>query len=130
RAFPTRRSSDLALGGLAVIESNAHSLFEQLIRDGALATMILSVLAGATALALVAGRRFEAARYSAALAVAAVIGGWALARYPVLLPGLTVHQAAASHDTLVTLVVAVVAGAVILFPSLGLLFALTLTGRF
>src|SRR5438067_257332 len=48
----------IALGGLAVIDSNAHSLFEQLIHGGALAAMILSVLAGATTLALVAGRRF------------------------------------------------------------------------
>ena len=31
--------------------------------------------------------RFEPARYAAALAVAAVVAGWALARYPTLLPG-------------------------------------------
>jgi cytochrome d ubiquinol oxidase subunit II len=136
RAFRTRAlaagviAGAIALGGLAVISSDAHSLFEELIRDGALAAMIASVLAGAATLGLVWGRRFEAARYSAALAVAAVIGGWALARYPTLLPGLSVHQAAASHDTLVTLVAAVIGGAVILFPSLGLLFRLTLSGRF
>jgi cytochrome d ubiquinol oxidase subunit II len=136
RAFRTRAlaagviAGAIAVGGLAVIESDAHSLFEELIRDGALAAMIASVLAGAATLGLVWGRRFEAARYSAALAVAAVIGGWALARYPTLLPGLSVHQAAASHDSLVTLVVAVIGGAVILFPSLGLLFRLTLSGRF
>ncbi len=58
-----------------------------------------------------------------------MIAGWAFARYPTLLPGLTVDQAAASHDTLVTLVVAVLAGGAILFPSLALLFALTLRGR-
>jgi cytochrome d ubiquinol oxidase subunit II len=136
RAFRTRAlatgviTGAIAVGGLAVIESDAHSLFEELIRGGALAAMIASVLAGAATLGLVWGRRFEAARYSAAVAVAAVIGGWALARYPTLLPGLTVHQAAASHDTLVTLVVAVLGGAVILFPSLGLLFRLTLSGQF
>ena len=74
--------------------------------------------------------RYEPARYGAAVAVAAVIAGWALARYPTLLPGLTVDQAAASHDTLVALIVAVIAGGVLLFPSLGLLFALALAGRF
>jgi cytochrome bd ubiquinol oxidase subunit II len=120
----------VALGGLAVLHSDAHSLFEQLIRGGALAALLASVAAGAVTLGLVWTRRFEAARYTAAVAVAAVIGGWALARYPTLLPGLTVRQAAASHDTLVTLVVAVVAGGVLLFPSLALLFRLTLTGRF
>ena len=74
-------------------------------------------------------RRFEPARYVAALAVAAVIAGWAFARYPVLLPGLTVSQAAAPHDTLVAVVIAVLAGGAILFPSLGLLFGLLLRGR-
>ena len=120
----------IALGGLVVLHSDAHSLFEQLIHGGALAALLASVLAGAVTLGLVWTQRFEAARYSAALAVAAVIAGWAFARYPTLLPGLTVRQAAASHDTLVTLVVAVVAGALLLFPSLALLFRLTLTGRF
>jgi cytochrome bd ubiquinol oxidase subunit II len=61
--------------------------------------------------------------------VAAVVAGWAFARYPVLLPGLSVSQAAAPHDTLVAVVIAVVAGGAILFPSLGLLFGLLLRGR-
>jgi cytochrome bd ubiquinol oxidase subunit II len=120
----------VALGGLVVLHSDAHSLFEQLIRGGALAALVASVLAGLGTVVLVWRRTFEAARYSAALAVAAVIAGWAFARYPTLLPGLSVDQAAASHDTLVTLIVAVLAGAALLFPSLGLLFRLTLTGHF
>jgi cytochrome d ubiquinol oxidase subunit II len=41
-----------------------------------------------------------------------------------------VHQAAAGHDTLVTVVVAVLAGGVILLPALTLLFRLTIAGRF
>ena len=40
------------------------------------------------------------------------------------------HQAAAGHDTLVWIVIAVLAGGAILLPSLGLLFGLALTGRF
>ncbi|MCA1682577.1 MAG: hypothetical protein LC685_01025 [Actinobacteria bacterium] len=91
--------------------------------------MILSVLSGLLIVGLVWTRRFELARYGVALPIAAVIAGWALARYPTLLPGLSVHRAAASHDTLVCLVVAVLAGGAILFPSLGLLFRLTLGGR-
>jgi cytochrome d ubiquinol oxidase subunit II len=43
--------------------------------------------------------------------------------------GLTVKQAAASHDTLVAVIVAVVAGGVMLSPSLGVLFRLLLRGR-
>src|SRR5205823_4037167 len=42
---------------------------------------------------------------------------------------LTVREAAAGRDTLVAVVVAVIAGGVILFPSLALLFRLTLAGR-
>jgi cytochrome d ubiquinol oxidase subunit II len=70
----------------------------------------------------------------AALAVAAIVVGWALAQWPNILPGLTVQQAAAPTDTLVAVAVAVavavLAGAVILFPSLALLFSLVLGGRF
>jgi cytochrome bd ubiquinol oxidase subunit II len=81
-------------------------------------------------LALVYDRRYELARYCGAIAVAAIVAGWALARWPTILPGLTVDQAAAGHDTLVWVVVCVLAGAVILFPSLAFLFRLALAGRF
>jgi cytochrome d ubiquinol oxidase subunit II len=120
----------IALGGLAVLHSDAHSLYHELVAGDAVITLIVSIFAGTCTLALVFTRRFEAARYSAALAVAAIVAGWALARWPTLLPGLTVQQAAAPHDTLVALVVAVLAGGAILFPSLALLFSLALTGRF
>jgi cytochrome d ubiquinol oxidase subunit II len=120
----------IAVGGLAVLHSDAHSLYHELVAGEAVITLIVSILAGSATLALVFARRFEAARYTAALAVAAIVAGWALARWPTLLPGLTVQQAAAPHDTLVALVVAVLAGGAILFPSLALLFRLALTGRF
>ena len=120
----------IALGGLAVLHSDAHSLYHELVSGEAVSTLVVSILAGSGTLALVFTRRFEAARYSAALAVSAIVAGWALARWPTLLAGLTVQQAAAPHDTLVALVVAVLAGGAILFPSLALLFRLALTGRF
>jgi cytochrome d ubiquinol oxidase subunit II len=63
------------------------------------------------------------------VAVAAIIAGWGIAQRPLILPGLTIAQAAAPRDTLVLVIVSVLAGAVILFPSLGLLFRLTLQGR-
>ena len=119
----------LAIVGLIVLHADAHSLYTGLLHGAALAALIVSLLAGAAALGLVATRRFEPGRYVAALAVAAVVAGWAFARYPVLLPGLTVGQAAAPHDTLVAVVVVVLAGGAILFPSLGLLFGLLLRGR-
>jgi cytochrome d ubiquinol oxidase subunit II len=119
----------LSIVGLVVLHADAHSLYTELVHGAALAVLIVSLLAGTAALALVATRRFEPARFVAALAVAAVVAGWAFARYPVLLPGLTVSQAAAPHDTLVAVVIAVLAGGAILFPSLGLLFGLLLRGQ-
>jgi cytochrome d ubiquinol oxidase subunit II len=120
----------IALAGFAVVHGDYYRLFHSLLTGGALAAVVGSIAAGAAALALVYVRRFEAARYAAALAVAAIIAAWALARWPTILPGLSVDQAAAGHDTLVSVVVAVLAGGAILFPSLGLLFRLQLTERF
>ncbi len=104
----------LALGGLT--------------GGAALVALAVSIVGGVCALALVWRSRFELARYAAALAVAAIIAGWALAQQPVLLPGLTIEQAAAPHDTLVAVVLAVIVGGVILAPSLALLFMLVLRG--
>jgi cytochrome d ubiquinol oxidase subunit II len=119
-----------AVAGIVVVNSDRHALYHSLLTGSALAAVIVSFVAGVTTLALVYTRRFEPARYASALAVAAIIAGWALARWPTILPGLTVHQAAAGHDTLVWVIVAVLVGAAILFPSLGLLFRLAVTGRF
>jgi len=119
----------VALGGLVVLHSDAHHLYARLLRGDALAAVIASGVAGIATLELVRRSSFEAARYTAALAVTAVVAGWALAQRPILLKGLTVQQAAASHDTLVVVVVAVLGGATILFPSLALLFRLVLQGR-
>jgi cytochrome d ubiquinol oxidase subunit II len=120
----------LALAGILVVRSDARALYEELVSGRALPAIIVSALAGLATLALVYRRRFEAARYSAALAVAAVVAGWALGQWPTILPGLDVRHAAAPHDTLVGVVAAVLGGGAIVFPSLALLFRLTLAGRF
>jgi cytochrome d ubiquinol oxidase subunit II len=120
----------LAIGGLIVIHGDAPRLYHGLVKGDGLPALIVSGLAGLGTIALVWVRRFEPARYVAAIAVAAIVAGWALAQSPQMLPGLTVRQAAAPHDTLVAVVIAVLAGAVILFPSLATLFRLTLAGHF
>jgi cytochrome d ubiquinol oxidase subunit II len=120
----------LAVAGLVVLHSDARKLFDGLVSGDGLAALIVSGLAGGATLVLVLRRRYELARLSASLAVATVVAGWALAQRPVLLPGLTVQQAAAPDATLVAVIVAVVAGVVVLFPSLALLFSLVLRGRF
>jgi cytochrome d ubiquinol oxidase subunit II len=119
----------MAMAGLVVIHHDAHPLYDGLVNGSGRPTLVASAVAGVGTLMLVWTRRFEAARYGAVVAVAAMVAGWALAQNPVFLPGLTVKQAAASHDALVAVSVAVVAGGVILFPSLGVLFRLLLRGR-
>jgi cytochrome d ubiquinol oxidase subunit II len=119
----------LALAGLVVLHADAHRLYHGLVNGAGLPALIVSVVAGLLAVGLVFVGRYEAARYSAALAVAAILAGWALAQKPTILPGLTIRQAAAPHDTLVLLVVVVLGGAAILFPSLVLLFRLRLGGQ-
>jgi cytochrome d ubiquinol oxidase subunit II len=134
REFRTRAlaaglvSGAIALGGMAVLRSDAHLLYHRLVEGRGLIGVVASIVAGSATLALVWRKRYEASRYTAALAVAAIIAGWALAQSPIFLEGLTVRQAAAGRDTLVAVVVAVLAGAAILFPSLALLFRLVLGG--
>src|SRR6266545_3942047 len=121
-------SGAIALGGVAVLRSDAHPLYHRLVEGRGLIGLIASIVAGCATLALVWWKRYEASRYTAALAVAAIVAGWALAQSPVFLEGLTVREAAAGRDTLVAVTVAVLAGAAILFPSLALLFRLVLGG--
>jgi cytochrome d ubiquinol oxidase subunit II len=119
-----------AVAGAVVVRSDARWIFDRLVETPAVLSVGLSLLAGAVTLALMARRRFDAARVSAAVAVAAVVGGWALAQNPLLLPGLSVSEAAAPDNVMVLLVISILAGGLILFPSLGLLFRLVLRGSF
>lgn len=122
-------SGVLALAGLIVLHGDARELFDELIGGAGTPGVVISALAGVGTVALVLTRRYEPARLTAALAVAAIIAGWALAQNPQFLPGLTVEQAAAPHDTLIAVLLAIGIGALVLFPSLVLLFRLSLGGR-
>lgn len=118
-------SGALALAGLLVMPGAGLSL----THGAALVLVCLSGAAGLATLALCWLSRFGLARLTAALAVAAVVVGWAAAQAPRFLPGMTVGQAAAGHATLVALVIAVACGGLLLIPSLALLFTLFLRGR-
>jgi cytochrome bd ubiquinol oxidase subunit II len=120
----------LAVVGLIVLRADARGLFDDLTSGAGLAAVVVSAVAGLGTMVLVRSGRYEPARVSAALAVAAIIAGWGLAQRPELLPGLTVEEGAAGHDTLVALLVSIAAGLVILVPSLMLLYGLVLRGRF
>jgi cytochrome bd ubiquinol oxidase subunit II len=119
----------LALAGLLLVRAEAGSLWHGLSTGTGLALVIVSGLAGVMTLVLVWRSFFGAARASAALAVAAVIAGWAAAQEPQLLPGLTVRAAAADRATLIATIIGVAVGAAVLVPSLGLLYTLVLRGR-
>src|SRR4051812_26235604 len=80
----------IALAGLAVVRHDARPLYHGLVEGRGLAALAVSIAAGIGTLALVWRRRYEPARYSAALAVAAIIAGWGLAQEPELIRGLTV----------------------------------------
>jgi cytochrome bd ubiquinol oxidase subunit II len=120
----------LAVSGLAVMHSDARHIYQGLTSGYGLAAVIVSAVAGLGTLALVWRSRFQQARISAAGAATAIIAGWAAAQRPTVLPGLSLHEAAASRDTLIAVIVAVLAGGIILAPSLGLLFRLVLSGGF
>ena len=120
----------LALGGLGVLAADAEDLFDGLTEGAGLAAVAVSALAGVVTLGLVLRERFEPARFTAALAVTAIVAGWGIAQSPEILPGLTIEEAAADRSILIATLVAVAGGTVILAPSLALLFGLTLRGRF
>jgi cytochrome bd ubiquinol oxidase subunit II len=113
-----------------VLHADAERIYDGLTSGSGLVALIASVAAGTATVVLVARRRPEPARWSAAVAVAAIVAGWALAQRPEILPGLTVEQAAAGDATLVALLISIAIGSVILIPSLVLLFSLVLRGRF
>jgi cytochrome bd ubiquinol oxidase subunit II len=120
----------LAAVGLIVVRGDARGFFDNLTSGACLVAVIVSGLAGMCTIALVRARRYEPARVSAAAAVGAIVAGWGLAQQPDILPGLTVHEAAAGHPTLVALLISIAVGLVPLVPSLVLLFGLVLRGRF
>jgi cytochrome d ubiquinol oxidase subunit II len=120
----------VALAGLLVLRSDARALFDGLTSGGGLAAVVASGIAGAVTLWLIATERYGAARWSSAVAVAAITVGWVLAQDPYLLPPeLTLDEAAASDATLATLLIGMGLGAVVLVPSLWYLYRLVLQGR-
>jgi cytochrome d ubiquinol oxidase subunit II len=120
----------LAIAGLAVVNSDAPDLYDGLTSGAGLACVLVSGAAGLITLWLEWRERFEVARYTAAVAVAAIVAGWALAQEPYLLPpDLTVKEAAAPDETLLTLVIAACLGMALLIPALAWLFRLAISGR-
>ena len=120
----------VAVGALVAVRFDAQTIWDGLTEWPGLVAVVVSATAGFATLALVSTGSFGPARLCAALAVAAIVVGWALAQRPRLLPGLTIEQAAAPRATLIAITIAAGIGALVLVPSLALLFGLFLGGRF
>ena len=81
-----RRAASSRSAACSVLRSDSRALYDGLTSGGGLAMVIVSALAGASTLALVWTERYGLARVSSALAVVAIVVGWALAQNPYLLP--------------------------------------------
>jgi cytochrome d ubiquinol oxidase subunit II len=125
RALGTAGVTGVAgLAGLFVLRSDAPSLWVGL--TGRAAPVVgVSVVAGVAAVVFLAQRRYVPARLASALAVTTILVGWAVAQYPyILVPDLTIEEAATGRATLQAMLVALGVGSVFLVPALVYLYRL------
>jgi cytochrome bd ubiquinol oxidase subunit II len=114
----------LAAAGLVALHSEARYVFDRLTSQG-LPLVVLSLLCGAALLVVLRRGARRPLRPLAAGAVVAVIWGWGVAQFPYLLPtSLRIDQAAAPDPTLTIIFIVFGAAAVLVLPSLGLLYML------
>lgn len=115
----------LSLAALAELHDTDPALSGRLT-GRALPLVIVTGLCGVAVLTQLTAGRMAGVRVVAALGVAAVIWGWGVAQYPVLLPGtgVTLTNAGAPHATFVAIVVLFVVVALLIGPSFALLFSL------
>jgi cytochrome bd ubiquinol oxidase subunit II len=125
-----------AIAGLFALHAEARYVFDRLTSQG-LPLVLVSVICGLGLLALLLGpagrddpdRRHAGRRLLRPLAggaVIAVIWGWGVAQFPYLLPtSLKIGEAAAPGPTLTTIFIVFGAAAVLVLPSLGLLYTLS-----
>jgi cytochrome bd ubiquinol oxidase subunit II len=121
-------ASSLVLGAattvaLPVAHLDAAQFAAHLTRPSVLVAMAATAVLGVAALLVLWRGTVRLAPPLAALTVAAMIGGWALAQDPYLVaPGLTMSDGAASGATLRAFLYALPAGVAVLAPSLLLLY--------
>jgi cytochrome d ubiquinol oxidase subunit II len=114
----------VAFAGIFVLHADATYVFHGLT-SRALALVIASALCGVGSLFLLVRHAARGARLLAIGAVATVIWAWGVAQWPYILPeSLKVSEAAAPTDTLVAILVVFGVSAVVIVPSIALLFVL------
>jgi cytochrome d ubiquinol oxidase subunit II len=113
-----------ALAGLFALHAEARYVFDRLTDQG-LPLVAFSLLCGAALLAVLLRGGRRPLRPLAAGAVVAVIWGWGVAQFPYLLPeSLRIDQAAAPDATMTMVFIVFAAAAVVVLPSLALLYTL------
>jgi cytochrome bd ubiquinol oxidase subunit II len=114
----------LAIAGIVALHADARYVYDGLMGDG-LPLVIVSLLCGLGVIVMVRRGAGRGARLLAVGAVVAVVWGWGVAQHPYLLPQtLTIDAAAASSATLTTVLVVFAIAAVLVVPSIALLFTL------
>jgi cytochrome bd ubiquinol oxidase subunit II len=112
----------LAAVGLLLVRSEAPVLWDGML-DAGLAFAVASAVGGIGSLVAVWLRRYRLARAGAVVAVASVLFGWGVSQWPYLIvPDVTVMDAAAPEATLRVVAIGFAIGAAVLAPSLYLLF--------
>ncbi len=122
-------AAGVAVGGCALLAFLLSGSGAPLIRDGLTRRPWTWPLHGATALCAIialvalARARFRLARVLVAIQTIAILAGWVASQYPFLLvPDLTIWNAAAPRETRNWLLIFLAAGVPVLVPSLVVLF--------
>lgn len=114
----------VAFAGIFVLRADSRYVFDGLT-SRALPLVIASAICGIGSLVLLVRRVYRWARLLAIGAVATVVIAWGVGQWPYLLPtSLKVSQGAAPDGTLQAVMVVFVLAAIIILPSLALLFIL------
>jgi cytochrome d ubiquinol oxidase subunit II len=114
-----------AAAGLVVLHADTRYVFDRLV-DQALPLVILSGLCGLAVLVMLLRGGRRGLRPLAIGAVVAVVWGWGVAQFPYLLPtSLTISESAAPPETLAAVIIVFLVAAVVVLPSLGLLYWLS-----
>ncbi len=114
-----------AVVGVVALHHDARFVYDRLTDQG-LPLVILSGICGLTALGLLLTGRTWGLRPAAVGAVVAVVWGFFVAQFPYMLPGqLTISDAAGTGPTLTAVIVVFIAAALLVVPSLALLYVLS-----
>jgi len=115
----------IALGVFFTAKSGAPAIFAGLTSGWGLLLIGATACFAAAALLSLWSRNFNIARLTAIGEVSLILGGWSLAQYPnLVVPDITLVNAAAPVATLRLLTIALCLGAIVLLPSLAFLFYL------